>query len=133
MNANRSVNFGESPSLLFKNYAQFSGRSSRSAYWWYFLWALIIGVGALIIDVSVFGLDLDDPSASGPIGTITELVLLIPGITLSVRRLHDVNKSGWWSMIAFTVIGIIPLIMWSMRAGMSGPNDFGPDAEAGRS
>ena len=132
MNANRSVGFNESINLFFINYTNFSGRSSTGAYWWYVLWALLIGAGALIIDVGIFNIDLGDPDAIRPISTLTELVLLIPGFALSVRRLHDINKSGWWLLIVLTIVGILLLIYWYIQPGTSGPNNFGPDVEAGR-
>lgn len=67
----------------------------------------------------------------GPIYTIWSFVTLIPGIALGARRLHDINKSGWWQLIAFTIIGIIPLIIWWVRPGDPHENDYGDDVEAG--
>ncbi|MEM1103752.1 MAG: DUF805 domain-containing protein, partial [Pseudomonadota bacterium] len=61
-----------------------------------------------------------------------ELATRIPGIGLGVRRLHDIGRSGWWTLIAFTVIGLIPLIYWACQPGERSENRFGPDVEQGR-
>ena len=62
-----------------------------------------------------------------PINTITTLITLLPAIMVLIRRLHDVNRSGWWILIAFTCIGIIPLLYWSIIKGTDGSNDYGDD------
>jgi uncharacterized membrane protein YhaH (DUF805 family) len=56
------------------------------------------------------------------------LATIIPGIAVTVRRLHDINKSGWWILIAFTVVGIIPLIYWYCQPGTPGKNQYGGPA-----
>ncbi|MEM6851324.1 MAG: DUF805 domain-containing protein, partial [Pseudomonadota bacterium] len=66
------------------------------------------------------------------LGTLFSLATLIPGIGLGVRRLHDIGRSGWWTLIAFTVIGLIPLIYWACQPGERSENRFGPDVEQGR-
>lgn len=53
--------------------------------------------------------------------------MLIPSIAVYIRRLHDVNRSGWWVFIALTIVGIIPLIIWVCSKGTDGPNDYGDD------
>ena len=128
----RSVEFVESLSLFFKNYTNFEGRSSRSAYWWYILWSFIIGFVTVMLDAAFFGYNVEDPSDIALTNTLASLVMLIPGFAVTIRRLHDVNKSGWWILIGFTVIGVIPLIIWLCRSGDNQANRFGPDIEAGR-
>ena len=59
------------------------------------------------------------------------LVTLLPGILLSVRRLHDINRSGWWLLFSITLIGLVPLIYWACQRGDRVENDYGPDKEAG--
>jgi len=58
---------------------------------------------------------------------IVNLATLLPGLTVSVRRLHDIDKSGWWLLIMFTFIGIIPLTYWACKKGSTGQNRFGAD------
>ena len=60
------------------------------------------------------------------------LVTLVPSISLSVRRLHDINRSGWWFLLSITLIGLIPLIYWACQRGDRVENDYGSDKEAGR-
>ena len=59
------------------------------------------------------------------------LAVLVPGIAVSIRRLHDTGKSGWWNLIAFTVIGIFPLIFFLAQEGDPGENAYGPAPVSG--
>jgi len=121
--------------LFFKNYFKFSGRSSRSSFWWYQLldWIVIATVLELV-DVVLHNNDLGyfyHPDYGGLLSIIWGVITLIPYISLAVRRLHDTNHSGWWLLIALTIIGIIPLIIWFCSSGTKGKNTYGPDKEAG--
>ena len=55
------------------------------------------------------------------------LAVLVPNITVTVRRLHDVDRSGWWMLIPMTIIGIIPYLYWVCKKGDEGENRFGPE------
>ena len=125
-----ATNFPTAVKLFFKNYTNFSGRSSRSAYWWWILASFLISIPVEIMDAMILG-DAYYQSDFGPVSAIVTLLTLVPGISLSVRRLHDVGKSGWWILISLTVIGIIPLFVWAVREGNDGANTFGEDVEAG--
>ncbi len=115
------MSFAQSISSGFRRYFDFRTRSSRSEYWWWTLFALLVSVAATILDALLFG-------GAEVLDTITGLGLLIPGIAVSIRRLHDVDRSGWWLLIAFTVIGILfPLLYWYVRSGTQGINRYGPD------
>jgi len=129
--SNRSVDLIEAPRLFFINWQNFKGRTSQSGYWWAQLW-IMVGMGVLgVLDTAFFGYDPEDFWDSGVLSAIGNLILAIPGLSLFVRRLHDVNRSGWWSLIAVTIVGIIPLLYWTIIPGTPGPNKFGPDVEAG--
>jgi uncharacterized membrane protein YhaH (DUF805 family) len=112
------VGFVDAIKIGFNNYATFSGRAARSEYWYWTLFTIIASVVAEIID-SVLGLGL--------VGFIVSLALLLPSIAVAVRRLHDIDRTGWWLLIAFTGVGIILLIVWDCIQGTTGPNRFGPD------
>ncbi len=127
----RIVNFGESLDLFFRNYFAFNSRSSRGAYWWATLWLLIFTIGMSFGDV-IFFATMYDEFGTGPLGLVLSLVTLVPSLSVSVRRLHDIGRSGWWVLITFTIIGIIPLIWWASQPGQRKENAFGPDHEAGR-
>ena len=59
------------------------------------------------------------------------VAILIPNLAIAARRLHDVGKSGWWQLVSFTIIGIIPLFIWVIRAGDSETNKYGDNIEEG--
>lgn len=100
-----------------KNYAKFDGRTSIGGFWRF---------TAINIAISVVLSILGEVSALfGVINLLVGLALFIPGLSVSVRRLHDIGRSGWWLLIAFTLIGIIVLIVWFATAGNPGQNDHG--------
>ncbi len=125
--AHRHVSFGHSIVLFFKNYLNFQGRSSRGAYWWLVLASLIAGFILGIIEALMFGVE---PDAAAPFSTLLTLATLIPSIALGVRRLHDIGRSGWWTLIFLTIIGIVLLIYWAAQPGERATNAYGPDVEA---
>ena len=69
------------------------------------------------------------PNASvvSPLGAVSTIVLFLPGLAVAARRLHDLDRSGWWLLIIFTGIGIILLLIWDCLKGTLGPNRFGSD------
>jgi uncharacterized membrane protein YhaH (DUF805 family) len=116
------MNFGEAIASGFRNYVNFSGRAARSEYWYWALFLFIVGTATLLIDLAIF------PTVeTGPVNTVVSIALLLPNLAVSVRRLHDIDRTGWWILIAFTVIGIILLLVWACVKGTDGPNRFGPD------
>ncbi len=128
----RMVGFPRSIPLGFKNYFAFGGRSSRGAYWYWTLFVFIAAIIAAILDVLLFPEMTQSAAALSPISTVFSLATFIPGLTVSIRRLHDIGRSGWWFLIAFTIIGVILLIYWSCKPGQRVANRFGADIEAGR-
>ena len=125
--ANRQVNFGQAIVLFFINYFEFSGRSSAGAYWYFALWSFLLVILSAVKDLTF---DLVDKYLN--FSNLFSLVALLPGISLSVRRLHDINRSGWWLLLSITLIGLIPLIYWACQRGARVENDYGSDKEAGR-
>jgi uncharacterized membrane protein YhaH (DUF805 family) len=118
------MTFQQAVKSCFAKYATFSGRSTRSEYWYWVLFATLGSLVALIIDTSVLGFD---PSGVSPISGIFDLVILLPGITVAARRLHDMYRTAWWLLVTFTGIGAIVLMVWFCFPGTGGPNRFGPD------
>ena len=104
----------------WKNYFTFTGRARRKAYWMFVLFNIIAAVIANIID-SVIG-------TGGLIGGIYSLAVLLPGIALGVRRLHDIGKSGWWMLIGLVpLIGLIVLLVFACTDSQPGDNEYGPN------
>ncbi len=115
------VGFGEAVSLYWSRYFEFSGRSSRSEYWWATLFVFLAGIGVAILDAAIFPFNM-----YGPVSSIFSLVTFIPGLAMSVRRLHDLNRSGWWLLLVFVpVIGWIVLFVWTVTKGDEADNRFG--------
>jgi uncharacterized membrane protein YhaH (DUF805 family) len=110
----------------FRNYVGFSGRAPRSEFWYWQLFVVLVAVAASILDSGFL-----PESDVGPISAVTSLVLLLPGIAMAIRRLHDIDRTGWWVLLALTLIGAILLIVWACFKGTDGSNRFGPDPLAG--
>ena len=107
----------------FSKYATFSGRASRSEFWLFQLFTFLGSIVTLIIDVMILGFSLDD--ASSPTNLIFLLIVMIPSVAVGCRRLHDLNKSGWWQLLYLTIIGIILLTIWWATQGENKKNKFG--------
>jgi uncharacterized membrane protein YhaH (DUF805 family) len=122
------MNFSEAIKSGFHNYVNFSGRAARLEYWYWTLFSILMAIGSALIDWALF----PDWGVS-PVNTVVELALLLPGLAVSVRRLHDLDFSGWWLLLVFTGIGAFVLLGWFClrgrrdRASDGGPNRFGPD------
>ena len=115
---------------VLRNYVGFSGRARRKEYWMFYLVTLLISIGLVIID-SVTG-TLNAQVGWGLLSGLYTLAVLLPSIAVSVRRLHDRDKSGWWLLIAFIpLIGGIVLLVWMVMEGDRGDNRFGPDPKVG--
>jgi uncharacterized membrane protein YhaH (DUF805 family) len=116
------MNFMQAIESGFRNYANGGGRAARSEYWYWTLFALIIAVISAAADMTIF------PAIEwGPVGTVTGIALFLPGLAVSIRRLHDIDRSGYWVLLALTIVGILWLIYWACVPGTEGDNDFGPD------
>ena len=113
-----------------QKYADFSGRAPRAEYWWFALFVIIGEVIAMSID-SILGMSrMVGPY--GPILCLYLLALIIPSISVGVRRLHDTDRSGWWLLIALIpLIGAIVLLVFFVAEGTKGDNQYGPDPYAG--
>ena len=103
------MNLSESISTCMGKYVIFKGRASRSEYWWFFLFTLIIGLGADLVTVAVY--NIGDPTGQ-ILSLIIYLIFLLPSIAVATRRLHDTGRTGWWQLLYFTIIGGILVIVW---------------------
>ena len=115
------VTFKEAIVRCFKKYVVFSGRASRAEYWYFILF--IYGLAFLL--GFLFGLmNMDESSIDRMIG-IFQLALFLPHIAVTTRRLHDIDRSGWWQLIVLTGIGFFVLLYWLIKAGDEGENEYG--------
>ena len=128
------MSFTEAIKTCLSKYVDFTGRAQRSELWWFVLFIMIgnfvLGMvdsvlfGTTVVTDTGFSASTDTPILSGIFGLAT----LLPSIAVGARRLHDLDKSGWWLLIGFIpLIGIIVLIVWYATGGTRGPNRFGAD------
>lgn len=110
-----------------KQYADFSGRARRKEYWMFVLFNIIFSLIASLIDKAI-GIDFSDGYGYGIVTVIYALIVFIPGLALTVRRLHDINKSGWMIFISLIpLIGGIWMLVLVCTEGTRGDNQYGPD------
>lgn len=128
------MTFGQSIKTCFSKYVTFSGRAARSEFWWFVLFAFGGQMVLSWLDIALFGTTEVGPgSFSGqtdtPVfSTLFALATFLPYISVTVRRLHDRDKSGWWYwLVLIPLVGIIILIVWWATEGTQGNNRFGPD------
>ena len=135
------MTFTEAVRSVLSKYATFSGRAPRSEYWWwvlfYFLLILAVGIidGAVI--APMLGFEAFSEDGGQPLTLLVSLAVLLPGLAVGARRLHDIDRTAWWLLLWLVpVIGFIVLIYWFIQRGTDGPNRFGagfipPPAGAG--
>lgn len=107
---------------ILKHYVDFKGRATREEFWMYSLFITII-----YIALGVISGVLEDMVVLPTVITIFQLGILLPNIAIAVRRLQDINKSGWWLLISLVpIIGIIVLLIFYVKKGDEGDNEYGP-------
>lgn len=116
------MNFPQAIASGFRHYVTFAGRASRSEYWLWVLFTVLGGIVTGVVDYAVFS----DNDFSSPLNTVFNLVCFLPSFAITFRRLHDIGRTGWWWLIAFTIIGIVVLIVWACQKSDAGPNAYGP-------
>ncbi|MFI9616117.1 DUF805 domain-containing protein [Streptomyces sp. NPDC052023] len=103
---------------VVKKYAVFSGRARRKEYWMYVLVYVILAVVLAIVDFAVIGSQI--------LGAILALGLLLPSLGVTVRRLHDTGRTGWWILIGLVpLVGSIVLLVFMCLEGETGGNKYG--------
>lgn len=117
------MGFAAAVATGLKKYAIFSGRASRTEFWYFILFYLVVLIAAAILEVVIYP-ELSDDEI-GPVLRGSQLALLLPAYAVSARRLHDLDRSGWWVLLNFTGIGNIVLLVWFCMRGTDGANRFG--------
>ena len=113
------MDFQTSIKTCFSKYADFSGRALRSELWFFALFIVLGSIVTVIFDVMVLGYSVE---SYGPLNLIFSVALILPSISVTARRLHDINKSGWWQLIELTIIGILLIIIWNATEGKKKKN-----------
>jgi uncharacterized membrane protein YhaH (DUF805 family) len=115
------MGFGAAVSACFGKYASFSGRARRAEYWYWTLFTLVLQIGlSVVLGLAHAG------GAAAALPPVVSLLLFLPALAVTVRRLHDTDHSGWWWFIGLTGIGLIVLLVWFCQEGTKGTNRFGP-------
>ena len=140
--------------MPLRRYAEFTGRSRRKEYWMFTLFVLLVSLVLMVIEMAA-GIAEMFGEGGGPLSLIFSLATLIPSLSVSVRRLHDIDRSGWWLLapimpllfvvlfVAFAaatqvmwlagiagvlaLVGILTLLVFAVSDGTTGPNRFGDD------
>ena len=117
------VSFPDAIRLGFQHYFDFRSRSTRAEYWWWVLFVILSQQALNVVNIRI--------------GILFGLAVLIPGLALGTRRLHDINKSGWWLLMwfgiflirfgIFLIAPVIVLIVWHTKPSDEGTNKYGPD------
>ena len=106
------MNFSEAIKVCFRKYADFSGRATRPEFWWFVLLLIVVWAVAGLMGKFIYA--------------IAMLALIVPGIAVGARRLHDTGKSGWFQLIyLIPLVGTLLLLYWYVQPGDDGPNQFG--------
>lgn len=117
---------------VLRKYTVFSGRSRRKEFWMFSLISGIIALGLAFIDIAL-GLDFgsDFGAVSGVLSSLYSLGVLVPNVAVTVRRLHDTGRSGWWVLISFIpLVGLIVLLIFMVQDSKDGENEHGPNPKA---
>lgn len=114
---------------VLRNYTGFTGRARRKEYWFFALFHVLIIIALTVLD-SMLG-TFNAESGYGVLSLIYMLAVLLPSLAVSIRRLHDTNRSGWWLLLGFVpLIGGLVLLVFMILEGTQGSNDYGPDPKA---
>ena len=110
-----------------KDFIKFNGRSCRTESRYFLIFNIIIGLTAGLIDMIMgFTIEIIPGIPTLILSEITRGILILPNVSLVIRRLHDINKSGWWMLLFFTIVGIIPMFYWLyFKEGNQSENNYG--------
>jgi uncharacterized membrane protein YhaH (DUF805 family) len=114
----------EAVRAVFGKYAEFTGRARRPEYWWFVLFVVLVGV----VLTGVESVVMHRPMGQyGFLSGLWNLATFLPLLGVSIRRLHDVDRTGWWLLLGFTLIGGLILLYWYVSRGTVGPNEYGAE------
>jgi len=110
-----------------KDFIKFNGRSCRTESRYFLIFNIIIGLTAGLIDMIMgFTIEIIPGIPTLILSEITRGILILPNVSLVIRRLHDINKSGWWMLLFFTIVGLIPMFYWLyFKEGDQSENNYG--------
>lgn len=118
------MTFAQAIASFWKNYANFKGRASRSEYWWAFLFVALVGAAISAITTDYSASDWTDTTESA-VSNLWSIVVLLPGLAVATRRLHDVGRPGKHLLyLLIPIAGAIMLLLWLTQEGSTEPNQY---------
>lgn len=112
--------------LAFKKYAIFTGRSQRAEYWFFLLFNVIFTVILTLIDIAINNATSDFDENFGILSLIYLVIILVPSIAVSIRRLHDTDHSGWWiSVYLIPILGPVIFVFFAIQDSDREENQYG--------
>ena len=106
----------------FNKYATFQGRAARPEFWFFVLFNVLVGTALSVVDGVLFGL----ANGVSPLSSLYSLAAFLPGLAVGARRLHDIDRSGWWQLIMFVpLVGLVVIVVFWCKRGTPGHNRFG--------
>ncbi len=109
---------------VFRKYADFDGRASRSEYGWFFLMSII--VSSLLSTIDAITGTFNPDYGIGLLSAVYSLAVFIPSFAVNIRRLHDIGRSGWWLFLhLIPLLGTLVLLFWSIKASDPDVNQYG--------
>lgn len=119
----KSMSFGTAIAICLRKYASFGGRASRAEFWWFFLFSCLLSWVASAADAAIFGAPYGQKML---ISCAVSVLLLLPSLGVTARRLHDTGRTGWWMLIGLTIIGIPLILIFCALATKPETNKYGP-------
>ena len=122
------MTFQQAVQSAFRNYVKFDGRASRSEYWYFLLFVVLMAIAAALLEGLMGG-----ERGGGLAGLVAiahlvfSLATILPSLGLGFRRLHDTDRSAWWLLINLTIIGGLVTLVFNCLPGTTGPNKYGAD------
>ena len=115
------MGFTEAIGICWSKYFQPEGRASRAEYWLFILFCALVSIALNISSRMMFGKNI-----AANIDLFVQVILFFPCLMVSARRLHDVNRTGWWLLLQLTIIGVLPCHYWFLKPSDAEANDYGP-------
>jgi uncharacterized membrane protein YhaH (DUF805 family) len=112
------MNPGQAVASVYRQYIGFSGRATRSEFWWFWLFYVVV----ILVLVAV---------RASTLAGLFALVSLVPSLAVAVRRLHDVGRTGWWLLLGIVPFGGLVLLVWYLFPSKESANQYGPPPGAG--
>ncbi|WP_028110504.1 DUF805 domain-containing protein [Ferrimonas futtsuensis] len=116
--------------MAWQRCLQFSGRSRRTEYWMFFLINILVAIAIALMDLMLG--TVDEQTHTGTFSTLYSFIVILPTLALTVRRLHDTGRTGWWVLISLIpVLGVIVLLVFMALDGEPGGNHYGASPKGG--